>query len=151
MIITRDDKEDIYILKEQLSREFEMKDQGQKKYFLGIEVLRSKGCIFISKRKYVLDLLAETCMVDYKPSETPIVANHSLQMIDGEKLADIGQYQRMIGKIIYLFHTQLDITYVVGVVSRLMHQPQIQHMTALMRILRYLKGYKQQGHSIREK
>ena len=42
MIITRDDKEEICILKEQLSREFEMKDLGQLKYFIGIEVLRLK-------------------------------------------------------------------------------------------------------------
>ena len=67
MIITRDDKEEICILKEHLSREFEMKDLGQLKYFLGIEVLRSRGGIFISKRKYVLDLLVETDMVDCKP------------------------------------------------------------------------------------
>ena len=52
MIITGDDKEEIRSLKEQLSCEFEIKDLGQLKYFLGIEVLRLKGGIFISQRKY---------------------------------------------------------------------------------------------------
>ena len=92
MIITGDDKEEIGALKEQLSRELEMKDLRQPKYFLGIEVLRSRGGIFISQRKYILDLLAETGMLDCKPAETPIIANHGLRMIKGEKLADRGQY-----------------------------------------------------------
>ena len=141
MIITGDDKEEICTLKEQLSGEFEMKDLAQLKYFLGIELLRSKGGIFISQRKYILDLLAEIGMVNCKPAETPIIANHGLQMIEGEKLVDRGQYQRMVGKLIYLSHTRPDIAYAVGVVSRFMHRPQIHHMTAVMRILRYLKGY----------
>ena len=124
MIITGNDKEEIQTLKEQLSREFEMKDLGQLKYFLGIEVLRSKGGIFISQWKYILDLLAATGMIDCKPAETPIIINRGLQMIEGEKLADKGQYQRMVGKLIYLSHTHSqDIAYAVGVVSRFMHQP----------------------------
>ena len=145
MIITGDDKEDICILKEQLSCEFEMIDLGQLKYFLGIEVLRSRGGIFISQWKYVLDLLAETGIVDCKLAEIPTVANHGLQTIKGEKLADGGQYQRMVGKLIYLSLTRPDIAYAVGVVSMFMHQPQIQHMTTIMRILRYLKGTSSRG------
>ena len=145
MIITGDDKEEIKTLKEQLSREFEIKDLGQLKYFLGIEVLRSKGGIFITQRKYILDLLAITGMLDCKPSDTPIATNNGLQMIEGEKLANRGQYQRMVGKLIYLSHTRPDIAYAVGVVSRFMHKPQIQHMTTVMRILRYLKGTSSRG------
>ena len=145
MIITGDDKEEINALKEQLSREFEMKDLRQLKYFLGIEVLRSKGGIFISQRKYILDLLATTGMLDCKLADTLIVANHGLQMIEGEKLADRGQYQRMVGNLIYLSLTQSDHAYAVGVVSRFMHQPQIQHVSSVMRILRYLKGTSSRG------
>ena len=51
MIITGDDKEEICVLNEQCSHEFEMKDLGQLKFFLGIKVLRSKGGIFISQSK----------------------------------------------------------------------------------------------------
>ena len=145
MIITGDDREEICALKKQLSCEFEMKDLDQLKYFLGIEVLRSKGNIFISQKKYILDLLAKTAMIDCKPAETLIIAHHGLLMIEGEKLADIGQYQRMVGKLIYLAHTRPDIAYAVRVVSRFMHQPQTHHMTAVMRILRYLKGTSSRG------
>lgn len=79
-------------------------------------------------------------MLDYKPAETPIAAHHGLQMIQREKLDDKDRYRRMVGKLIYLSHTRPDIAYAVGVVSRFMHMPQIDHMTSVMRILRYLKG-----------
>ncbi|KAI3821225.1 hypothetical protein L1987_08786 [Smallanthus sonchifolius] len=58
MIITGNDEDDITKLKASLFQEFEMKDLGRLKYFLGIEVLRSKRGIFICQKKYVLDLLA---------------------------------------------------------------------------------------------
>ena len=90
MVITGDDKEEISALKEQSSCEFEMKDLRQLKYFRGIEVLRSIGGIFISQRKYILDLLAETCMLNCKLVDTPIVVLHGLQMIKGATLADMG-------------------------------------------------------------
>lgn len=52
-----------------------MKDLGPLKYFLGIEVLRSKQGIFLSQRKFTVDLLNEVGMLDCKPSDTPAVEN----------------------------------------------------------------------------
>lgn len=60
MILTGNDPDEVKALKEHLSNEFEMKDLGYLKYFLGIEVSRSKGGIFLSQRKYIMDLLKET-------------------------------------------------------------------------------------------
>ncbi|KAL1548051.1 Beta-galactosidase 8 [Salvia divinorum] len=140
MIITGDDKEEIKNLKENLSKEFEMKDLGVLKYFLGIEVLRSEQGIFLRQRTYVLDLLAETDLLECKPFDIPMVPNHRLKIDEGAKLADREKYQRLVGKLIYLSHTRPDITYAVGVVSQFMHKPQEDHMEAAMRILQYLKG-----------
>ena len=78
MIITGNNEEEISYLNEKLFKEFEMKDLGNLKYFLGIEVFRSKRGIFINQKKYILDLLAEVGMINYKPAETPIVTNHRL-------------------------------------------------------------------------
>nr|GEU46725.1 putative RNA-directed DNA polymerase [Tanacetum cinerariifolium] len=83
-----------------------MKDLGRLNYFLGIEVLRSKQGIFICQKKYVLDLLAETRMIDCKPVDTPMRVNQKLYMEEKAKLADKGMYQRIVGKLIYLSHTR---------------------------------------------
>ena len=140
MIITGNDKEEFAELRHQLFKEFEMKDLGRLKYFLGIEVLRSKRGIFMSQRKYILDMLAETGLVDCKSVKTPIVVNHGLKMIEGAELADKERYQRLIGKLIYLSHTRPDIAYAVGVLSQFMHSPQKDHLEAAVRLVRYLKG-----------
>ncbi|XP_062009953.1 secreted RxLR effector protein 161-like [Rosa rugosa] len=47
-------------LQRQLASEFEMKDLGELKYFLGIEVTRGREGIYLCQRTYVLDLLTET-------------------------------------------------------------------------------------------
>ena len=41
-----------------------MKDLGNLKYFLSIEVFWSRKGIFINRKKYILNLLAETGMLD---------------------------------------------------------------------------------------
>ncbi|WJZ86050.1 hypothetical protein VitviT2T_005550 [Vitis vinifera] len=57
MVVTGNDPEERKALQNYLSRDFEMKDLGPLKYFLRIEVFQSSEGIFLSQRKYVLDLL----------------------------------------------------------------------------------------------
>ncbi|XP_071719071.1 secreted RxLR effector protein 161-like [Rutidosis leptorrhynchoides] len=78
-------------------------------------------------------------MTDCKPVDTPMIPNQKLYMDDETGLADKGQYQRMVGKLIYLVHTRPDIAHAVGVVSQFMQQPHVHHMEAVIRIIRYLK------------
>nr|GEY82962.1 putative reverse transcriptase, RNA-dependent DNA polymerase [Tanacetum cinerariifolium] len=117
IIITGNDEEEMTRLRTNLFKEFEMKDLGRLKYFLGIEVLRSKQGIFICQKKYVFDLLAETGMIDCKPVDTPMMVNQKLYMEEKTKLADKGKYQQIVGKLIYLSHTRSDIAYAVGVAN----------------------------------
>ena len=63
-------------LKTKLAIEFEIKNLSNLRYFLGIKVTRSKQGIFISQRKYVINLLKETYMLGSKPKGLPINANH---------------------------------------------------------------------------
>ena len=53
-------EEELERLKRRLVAEFEIKDLGALKYFLGMEFGRSKEDIFVNQSKYVLDLLSET-------------------------------------------------------------------------------------------
>ena len=58
--MTRDYVKEITNLKKALAQKFEIKDLGNLKYFLGMEIAQSKRGISVSQRKYVLDLLKET-------------------------------------------------------------------------------------------
>jgi hypothetical protein len=84
IVITRDDAIEIRCLKDNLSEQFEVKDLGQLKYFLGIEVARSPKDIFLSQRKYVLDLLSETHMLGCRSASTHIDLNHKLSAESGD-------------------------------------------------------------------
>ena len=59
-------------MKESLVQKFEIKNLGNLRYFLGIEVACSKKVIFLAQRKYTLDLLKETGMLGSKPIDTPV-------------------------------------------------------------------------------
>ncbi|KAB2602005.1 polyprotein (retrotrasposon protein) [Pyrus ussuriensis x Pyrus communis] len=111
MIITGDDHNDILKLQNNLVAEFEMKNLGDLKNFLGVEVARSSKGIFLSQRKYVLDLLKETGMLGCKPVDTLIVEKYHLCLDPNQKSVDKGRYQRLVGRLIYLAHTRPDIAY----------------------------------------
>ncbi|GJW81349.1 putative RNA-directed DNA polymerase [Tanacetum coccineum] len=140
MVVTGDDPEEMSKLQTTLATEFKLKVLGHLKYFLGIEVARSKAGISMCQRKYVLDLLAETGMFNCRPVDTPIETNHKLMVHPNQVPTNKDRYQRPVGKLIYLPHIRPDIAYAVSVVSRFMHSPSKDHMKAVYRILRYLKG-----------
>ena len=72
-----------------------------------------------------------------KPADTPIEQNLALHIGSGELLHDKRMYQWLVGRLIYLTITRLDIFYVV---SQFMHALRIDYLAAAHRILRYLKG-----------
>ncbi|XP_070005737.1 uncharacterized mitochondrial protein AtMg00810-like [Nicotiana sylvestris] len=93
----------------------------------------------VSQRKYVLDLLKETEMSGCRPAETLLDPNIKLKNKEGDPI-DKGQYQRLVGKLIYLLHTRPDIAFAVSLVSQFMYSPKKEHQKVVYRILRYLKS-----------
>ena len=87
------------------------------KYFLGVEVMRSKCGIFLSQRKYALDLLSETGKLAAKPCHSPMAQSLHLTR-EGELFEDLERYKRLVGKLNYLIVTRSDIAYSVSVVSQ---------------------------------
>jgi len=66
-------------LKKFLHEAFTIKDLGDAKFILGIEIARSKQEIVLFQRKYVLELLKDTRLLDAKPVSCPSDPNIKLQ------------------------------------------------------------------------
>ena len=93
----------------------------------------------ISQKKYTLDILADTGLLDCKPVDTPMDLNVKLVPSYGEPLRDPRRYQRLIGKLNYLTITRLGISFPVSVVSQFLQSPCDSHWDAAVCILRYVK------------
>ena len=102
IIVTGSYIEEMELLEGVLAKEFEIKDLGNLKYFLGMEVSWSKKGIVVSQCKYVLDLHGETRMLGSKLADTPIESTHKLGLKEDSPPVDKGRYQRLVGKLIYL-------------------------------------------------
>ena len=79
IVITMSNSKCISSLKSFLHSQFHTKDLETLKYFLGVEVMRSKQGIMLSQRKYVLDLLSETGKLGAKPFSTPMAPKLQLR------------------------------------------------------------------------
>uniref|UniRef100_A0A2N9HAF6 Integrase catalytic domain-containing protein n=1 Tax=Fagus sylvatica TaxID=28930 RepID=A0A2N9HAF6_FAGSY len=96
IVITGSDKEGIQILINHLSSSFLTKDLGKLRYFLGIEVARSKAGISLSQRKYTLDILQDTGYLGSKPVATPMEPNLKLMPDEGDFVDDPDTYRRLV-------------------------------------------------------
>lgn len=131
--------------KSYLSKCFKMKDLGKAKYFLGIEVARVPQGMFLTQRKYALDIVAEAGLLGCKPASTPMEQNHKLLSDDGPAYKNPARYQKFVGKLVYLAITRPELSYSIHVLSQVMHKPREVHWEAVVRVLRYLKGCPGQG------
>jgi hypothetical protein len=140
MIITGSDSTAIDEVKRHLFHEFEMKDLGPLRYFLGIEVASSSDGYLLTQTKYATDILHRAQLTDDKVVDTPIELHAKFSPSDGVPLADPTEYRELVGCLVYLTVTRPDISYAVHVISQFVCAPRSTHWAALLRILRYVRG-----------
>ena len=153
IVITGSDFTGISSLKSFLHDQFHTKDLGMLRYFLDVEVMRSKHGIFLSQRKYVFDLLFETGKLGAKLCNSPMAPSVHLNR-EGELYEDPERYRKLVGKLNYLTVTRFDIVHSVSVISQYMSSPTVDNWAAVEHILCYLKGapgrrilYSNHGHN----
>jgi hypothetical protein len=119
-------------------QKFEMSMMGELNYFLGFQVKQLKEGTFISQTKYTQDFLKRFGMKDAKPAKTPMGTDGHLDLNKGGKSIDQKAYWSMIGSLLYLCASRLDIMLSVCMCARFQSDPKECHLVAVKRILRYL-------------
>ncbi|GKA51023.1 ribonuclease H-like domain-containing protein [Tanacetum coccineum] len=95
-----------------LHQEFAMTDLGSLNYFLSISVTRDSSGMFLSQKKYAVEILDRAHMVNCNPSWTPIDTESKLGS-DGDPVSDPTLYQSLATSLQYLTFTRPDISYAV--------------------------------------
>ena len=108
----------------------------------------------LSLRKYVLDILEETRMLDCKPVDTPIDPNVKLLQKQREPYPNPCKYWRLVEKLNHLTMTKPYVLFAVSVVSQFLNSPFDNHCNDVVRILRFINGslgewlvYLNRGHT----
>lgn len=148
MILTGNDRALVEKLMSELNRVFRMKDMGDIRYFLGIQVHRHKEGLFMNQSKYATDLLIAAGMRDCAPMPTPLPMK--LDNLQGQDkfFSEPSYFRSLASKLQYLTLTRPDLQFSVNYICQKIHQPSMSDFQLLKRILRYLKGTLDYGVNI---
>lgn len=134
-------------LKDDLAKEFLMKDIGPAKHVLGMRITRSQGKISIDQEAYVESILDRFGMSKSNPVATPLNPNDKLtkemQPIKDDEAERMKRvpYKEAVGCLMYLAQcTRPDICHAVNVLCRFNENPGEKHWNAVKHLLRYLRG-----------
>jgi len=140
IIIMRNSTDKIDECITRLASSFSIKDLGPLHYFLGVEVIQTATGLFLSQHKYIVELLERTKIIDAKAVLTPLSTTISLNKDNGSPSTDATFYRSVVCSLQYLSMTRPDIAFFVNKLAQFMQRPTTTHLTALKRIMRYLKG-----------
>ncbi len=119
IIITDNQPHAVQTLLSQLATEFEIKDLGPLKFFLGLQIAYRSSSFFVHQKKYASDLLAKYNMATCKPCSTPFGSLSRLRKDEGVPLTDPTPFCSMVGSLQYLTFTKPDLAYAVNHIARL--------------------------------
>jgi len=139
----------IQTTKQWLSSVFEMKDMGEARYVLGVEITRnrSKKLLGLSQDACINKIFERFCMHYSKPVDTPVEKGITLSLDqclktdkEKERMSSI-PYASAVGSLMYvMLCTRPDICFAIGLVSRYQSNPGFAHWQVVKRIFQYLRG-----------
>ena len=78
-------------------------------------------------------------MLECKAMATPMDSKLKLLDDDPSELVDVTHYRQIVGSLMYLTNTRLDICFAVNTLSQFIVQPRRVHLVAVKHVMRYLK------------
>ena len=129
----------------QMKQEFEMSMFGEIKFFVGLQVHQMKHGIYITQSKYIKEILKTFGLEGSKLVSTPMVIVFKLSKNDDSTEVNQTLYRSMIGKLQYVVHSRPNIALAMNIVARFSTNPKENHLMAVKRIMRYLKGAEEYG------
>jgi hypothetical protein len=105
-------------------------------YLLGLEVWQSTEKIFLNQGQYAVKI-KRFDMLKCKSMYTPMETKLKLQVNTSSGLVDATLYRQIIGSVMYLTNTRLDICFAL---SQYLVEPRRVHIVAAKHMMRYLKG-----------
>ncbi|KAE9212782.1 hypothetical protein PF004_g15533 [Phytophthora fragariae] len=154
MIIAAKTSEEINEVKMALKSAFKMKELGEAKFILGMEIDhdRTTGTLMVKQTRYVDDVVNRFNQQDAKAVVNPCETGMKLSKTqspatDAEREDMRGKpYKSLIGSLLYITTcTRPDVAYIVTQLSQFLENPGQQHWKAAIRVLRYLKTTKDFG------
>ena len=122
-------------IKASLHSEFAMTDLGLLKQFLGLKIEKYERGIMLNKPKYASELLINFKMVDCKATKCPFLSGIKLGEFGDSPLVDCSLYMQLVGSLLYLTHTKIDLYYVFSVLAMYMQQTHQVHWNKAKNIL----------------
>ncbi|GJU71015.1 hypothetical protein Tco_1262420 [Tanacetum coccineum] len=95
--------------------------------------------------KYVAEILKKFDFATLKTASPPMEPNKALVKDEEADSVDVHLYRSMIGSLMYLTTSRLNITFAVCAYARFQVTPKTSHLHAVKRIFRYLKGQPKLG------
>ncbi|GLC52651.1 hypothetical protein PLESTB_000653600 [Pleodorina starrii] len=131
--------------KAELMRQFECRDMGEASVFLGMEIKRNRerNSLALSQKRMISELVSNYGMEGAQPKPVPMAQGTVLVKSGSEERLDRGRYpySELVGSLLYIAGcTRPDISYAVGVLTRHMANPSMEHWKAAKGVVRYLAG-----------
>ncbi|GJV20072.1 retrovirus-related pol polyprotein from transposon TNT 1-94 [Tanacetum coccineum] len=122
-----------------------MSMMGNISFFVGLQISQSPRGIFINQSKYSFESLKKYDFDTCDPMDTPMVEKSKLDEDKEGKAVDPSHYRGMIDTLLYLIASRPDLQFSICMCARYQAQPTENHLHAVKRIFRYLRGTVNRG------
>lgn len=142
LLVATDDNSLMSELIAKIEGEFELKDLGEVKNYLGIQVSRDEvGNFSLTQSNYIDQIVESADLKDAKVSKIPMDTGY--YKLEGKLLTSNEMYRKLIGMLLYVStNTRPDIAACVGILSQRIAKPRDVDMNEVKRLIRYLNGTK---------